>query len=52
MGRSRPVMGADTRICKSTVRPGAGSTTGATETTGVEALTGMVSARWLGWLMV
>ncbi|WP_235932558.1 hypothetical protein [Dictyobacter arantiisoli] len=38
MGRSRPVTGAETRICKSTARPGVGSTTGLTETTGVGAL--------------
>ncbi len=37
MGRSRPVMGGETRICRSTARSGAYSTTGLTETTGVGA---------------
>lgn len=40
IGRSRPVVGAETRICRSTRRPGTDTTTGLTEMTGVGVLTG------------
>jgi hypothetical protein len=38
IGRSLPVTGAETRMCRSTARPGAGSTTGLIEKTGAGAL--------------
>src|SRR3569833_319283 len=43
-GRSSPVTGADTRTRRASPRPGAGSTTGRTETTGVPA-------PWARWRM-
>jgi hypothetical protein len=44
MGRSRPVVGAEIRICNLTMRPGTDTTTGLMDTTGVGALTGIFSA--------
>ena len=35
IGSSRPVAGADTRTCRSSPRPDAGSTIGLADTTGV-----------------
>jgi hypothetical protein len=44
MGRLEPIMGADTLMVRSTIRPGYGKATGPTEMNGVDDVVGIFAA--------